>query len=393
MRSLEEQKAAYKEKFTNDDIRGLLNDWQSQLKGGVHDDYTLLLKRYKDYIAKETKRTLSQEQLDTKKNQLDDDLLRLIKNLTNEDFIVGVVKPEKEYGILKQKPLVLKVTAQEKAALEKIDTSKKMGEVAPVSCDRKLNRSDFRKHYKQTESNPLFYLASSCLTQKPQSFCERMILEIIDEFSNDLDVCFKTISNTEGRPDKIKLPFDGDESLAWNQQKFKQEFVKLVFPSNPNTSFEEFMAKGVEEIGFEKCFLIYEFHDNNWDIDFLAYIAWILETFSQINQAGTQFMLFFVYVAPRLHKHANNEHVQELQQLFESAPQTKVLPPFVPFNYDFIEDWFLDHIVDCDKRSIQHLLTAFEVQRHDEHYDMMEVEPVLTALYKLHLGAEMQVIS
>jgi Effector-associated domain 11 len=205
---------------------------------------------------------------------------------------------------------------------------------ALVNCNRQAAFGAFESAYDQQCERPSqFYFFAGCPTQKPASFAERIIYEIVHEVlaDNRTAIFYETVAETIGTRQVERLlvrplPYAKLGSNEANQARFQRcvaEVLDLYLPHLGNheqplsvTQLVEMPAGQVPVQLFTLAFRI-DFAEISWGDKLRDYLRWIITTFHQRRHNPPAFQFVFVVQANDHHQQPDAS-VQALHQFVQS---------------------------------------------------------------------------
>ena len=190
---------------------------------------------------------------------------------------------------------------------------------ALVNCDRRLAFSDFEDAYEaQSEHPSQFYFFAACPSQKPASFSERVVYEIVHDVlaDNRASIFYETIEEEIGHR-KVErllvrpLPFvklGTAEACQTYFQTSVSEMLELYRQHLPDGGNDGSVTQWVElpagELPVQLFTLVFriDFAELRWGDKLKAYLRWIICTFHQRRFNPPAFQFVFVV-------QANNHHL------------------------------------------------------------------------------------
>lgn len=232
---------------------------------------------------------------------------------------------------------------------EKIQTlsiTEDIGEIHLVNCNRETVADSFWEAFDlKLDSNiPFqFYFVPACPTQQPDSFTERMIIEIIlDELDEEEDAIL-CIRGSDNRLMLEDLPIG--RNLARSQKAFAKYFSQR-FELGDKT-MEQYLETGLPKLGYDYVATVFEVFADKWKDFTLVYLNWIIEQFKSPNEEVPTFLFFFVVYIYDIHKENVKEEYEDIksqiQQLqIQHLETVTLIQNLKPVSRNLIESWVRD---------------------------------------------------
>lgn len=221
----------------------------------------------------------------------------------------------------------------------KLDIETHLGILQMVNCNREKMKDFFWDAYDEKETQPFqFYFISSCQTQMPPSFAERMIYElIIEELDEVEDALFRLRKEETDRVKIIELPIG--RNLKNCQKKFTEFFAK-TFGFRQEESFEQFLTSGIPKLKYDAAALVFKIEESEWKDYLLEYFQWLIDSFSTTHKEVPKFLFFFVCYKKDLHKKVGEiPLVTSLNELTNNNVAATHLSPLKPVESRDLKDW------------------------------------------------------
>ena len=219
-----------------------------------------------------------------------------------------------------------------KIAELKIDAP--LGQIHLVNCDRRHQVAAFWDAFDDLPDAYFHhYFITSCATQMPPSFSERMVYELIIEELDDNDQAI--LFHRDHQTNRIKihpLPHSS-RNLEKSKHRFRQ-FFSTFFEFEDHVSFEEFLQTGIPRMKYQYVAMIFEFYQNEWKSFFPEYLNWIISSFQHSHDEVPTFLFFFVTYMEGLHMGTPSpqqleivESLEALSQQHRLATHLSAMPP------------------------------------------------------------------
>jgi hypothetical protein len=279
--------------------------------------------------------------------------------------------------------------------IKQLSITEDIGEIHLVNCNRESVADNFWEAFdlKLDSEIPFqFYFVTACPTQQPDSFTERMVIQIIlDELDEEEDAIL-CLRGTNNRLILEDLP------LGRNFQRSQKAFAKYFsqrFDLGEKT-MEQYLETGLPKLEYDYVATVFEVFADKWKDFSKDYLNWIIEQFKSPNEKVPTFLFFFVVYIYYLHKdsvkkelEAIKSEIQALQlQHLEIATLLKTLTP-VPRN--LVESWVRDlgernqakieEVVDTLVSGLKN--NARQQYNKDKTFDMTDIERFQELVFKV----------
>lgn len=233
--------------------------------------------------------------------------------------------------------------------IAELGITRSMGSLHLVNCDRKSPKDRFWDLYdRMAEHRFQFYILTSCETQKPGSFAERMLYEYLTEELDDAtDALYY-------EPDPsfadLRRPLMADLPKGRNLEKCQHAFRKhfsTFWKLGEQQSMEEYLRHGLPRNGYDAVAMLFHIHAEDWNSEVtLPYLEWIVDTLQTAHREVPR-VLFFLKVnfnGAHLMPEALEENpaFQDIKTVLTQHPGVAHLLPFGPVNKADVERWFSD---------------------------------------------------
>jgi hypothetical protein len=279
--------------------------------------------------------------------------------------------------------------------IKQLSITEDIGAIHLVNCNRENIADNFWEAFdlKLDSEIPFqFYFVTACPTQQPDSFTERMIIEIVlDELDEEEDaiLCLRGVNN--------RLILE-DLPLGRNIERSQKAFAKYFsqrFDLGDKT-MEQYLETGLPKLEYDYVATIFEVFADKWKDFSKDYLNWIIEQFKSPNAKVPTFLFFFVVYIYDLHKDTVKKELEaiksELQALqlqhLEIATLLKTLTP-VPRN--LVESWVRDlgernqakveEVVDTLVSGLKY--QARQQYDKDRTFDMTDIERFQELVFKI----------
>jgi inactive STAND len=269
-----------------------------------------------------------------------------------------------------------------------------------VNCDRvaefKTLKYALRERWDRHQEFQ-YYFINACPMQRPESFSERVILEIIhklDEEEQEAILVHRKPDTGRIRVDKLPFDFMG---LAQSKKRLAKYFEERFDYHEPVEPVEEFLRNCVRKVlDYQYIAFVFSIDAKDWEPFFPEYIQWIMDTFDTIEDEDTAFLFFFPVWARNLHEaptQALREIADAIQQLGQAHNAiTTVISPLTPVVKSDIGDWFtefgeadtakIDDLLMLTLQREKSALTRLDRFLKDGKVDMYDVEALQEEAYR-----------
>lgn len=272
-----------------------------------------------------------------------------------------------------------------------------------VNCDRVNEFKTFKRALRDHSASGeefQFYFINACPMQRPQSFAERVILEIIrnlDEEESEAVLVRRQLGAHRLKVEDLPYDFMGLEQSKKKFAKYFEERFDFHERLEPVEAFIEACVHKVRQyryIGF-----IFRLDAQDWEPFFPEYFQWIMDTFSKVEEEGPLFLFFFPIFIRNLHEHPPKdmqEVANAVQALGEAANAiSTIISPLAPVPKDDVGEWFAD-FGEPDAAKVDELLlltlqrdtsalTRLPRFQQNGNVDMYDVEALQEEVYKYAL--------
>lgn len=290
----------------------------------------------------------------------------------------------------------------------------KMSHVHLVNCDRisenRNFRSTYRRRHNQRQGGQFFFI-NACPMQRPESFAERIVLEILERYDEEEKQAVLVRRKPQSQRLLLEeLPFDPmglPESKRLTAKYFQKRFgfQKQIEP------VEDFLRACAEHTGEGKRFVTFIFRINaaNWDSLLTEYLLWLMDTFRPLEASdeGAEFLFFFPVLVRNLHETPPatlRTAVEEITKFSEAANPTAakgqesppvaydLIMPLYPVPKEEVTTWF-EELDEADEAKIHELLlltlqrdqaalTRLQNYMDGGQIDMYDMETLQADLYE-----------
>lgn len=278
-----------------------------------------------------------------------------------------------------------------------------ISELHLVNCNRfsefKTLKRALRDRYSD-DKECQFYFINACPMQRPQSFAERVILEVIrnlDEEESDAVLVRRVPGSNRIKIEELPYDFMG---LEQSKKKFAKYFEDRFDFHDSIEPIENFLKACKNQVRQYKYIgFVFQLDAKDWEPFFPEYFQWILDTFSETAEKGPEFLFFFPIYIRRLHETPSAELLKiaaDIQSLAEAKNAiSTVISPLSPVSKEDVGEWFVD-FGEPDSGKIDELL-LLTLQRESSaqarlagfqqtgKMDMYDVEALQEAVYRYAL--------
>ncbi len=278
-----------------------------------------------------------------------------------------------------------------------------LSELHLVNCNRVVEFKTFKRALRDRSASGeefQFYFINACPMQRPQSFAERVILEIIRNLDEEEDEAVLVRRLPGSNRIKIEdLPYDF-MGLEQSKKKFAKYFEERFDFHERLEPVEEFLKACVHKVAnYRYIGFIFRVDAQDWEPFFPEYFQWIMDTFSKAEEEGHLFLFFFPIYLRNLHAGpppALLEVANAIQALGEAENAiSTVISPLTPVEKAEVGDWFADFgEPDAGKVDELILLTlqrdksaSARIERFQQEgkVDMYDVEALQEQVYRFGL--------
>lgn len=242
-----------------------------------------------------------------------------------------------------------------------------------------------------------FYFINACPMQRPQSFAERTILELLHNLDEEETeaMLVRRLPHTH-RLKVEELPFDF-MGLAASKKRLARYFAERFDFHERIEPVEDFLRACIGKIKeYRYVTFIFRIDANDWEPFFPEYLQWVMDTFSSICEDCPTCLFFFPVWVRNLHDtppQALREVVEAVAQLGEAKNiVSTVFSPLTPVPKNEVEDWFVE-FGEPDASKVDELI-LLTLQREKSalarvdrflqlgEVDMYDVEALQEAVYE-----------
>lgn len=221
-----------------------------------------------------------------------------------------------------------------------------IGDIHLVNCNRETAADRFWEAFdlKLDSEIPFqFYFVPACPTQQPDSFTERMIIEIIlDELDEEEDaiLCLRGADNRLMLED---LPLG--RNLKRSQKAFSKYFSQR-FELGERT-MEQYLDTGLPKLEYDYVATVFEVFAEKWKDFTDEYLNWIIEQFKSPNDDVPTFLFFFVVYIYDIHKETVKDEYDEIYAKLQALQIkhreiTTMMKQLKPVSRQLVESWVRD---------------------------------------------------
>lgn len=325
---------------------------------------------------------LSDQEFSVKKNKMMNAVLFLLEEIENEDLHGYDHATDILHNAIKALPF------------------RSVGKVHLVNCDRIQAFKKYTTFFRPRQSLPhQFYFCAGCPTQKPASFAERLIYEIIDDVLIDdesaieyerimIDIKGSMVERLRFHP--LPVGIDKHASILKFQKYFGQRLQHLGLD---RCSIDDFIAKQGIILPYKYFVFAFEIEVDDWDDELLDYLHWIVDTFRKAKKASSCHLFFFVINMPKSNHQLNEKVINDINQLIEkSADDCLLLTDYHPVPQDEVMKWFRRTNNNANPNQLKEIIRFFEqnlIQQNrwdgQSNYNMMDVEELQELVYHIYL--------
>lgn len=337
-------------------------------------------------------------------------LLRLCQYQTNQKQFIGGLLTDKEYEreqtrITQALLTLLDDIGEEDLIASASDTFEatlagfplgRMGKLQLVNCDRQEPFRAFSSFFQDHGSQPCqFYFIAGMPSQKPTSFAERIIYEIIEELQLRDENAVVEYEHEERwlgdtRTERVKcqaLPLG--RSFESSQLKFKKYFSERMGHYQLPLTLDTFFDHRDKCLPFSYMALVFQVEAERWDGELSRYVQWIIEQFRRAQDGQPRFLIFFVVHLPQSPLLQPAVQLSDIADIVCRAPDACLLVEQLnPVPREAISAWFRSVGTLPDEQKIDTLIDSFAEQLQQQQrwssrsdFDMTDLEPLFERVY------------
>jgi hypothetical protein len=230
--------------------------------------------------------------------------------------------------------------------INQLNITEDIGDIHLVNCNREVVADSFWEAFDlklESEVPFQFYFIPACPTQQPNSFTERMIIEIIlDELDEEEDAIL-CLRDNRNRIILEDLPLG--RNFVRSQKAFAKYFAHR-FELGDKT-MQEYLDTGLPKLEYDYIATIFEVFGDKWKDFSTEYLDWIITQFKATHDEVPTFLFFFVVYLKDIHtdkvkKEYENikTQIQEIQ--IKHLEIATLLQNLKPVSRDLLESWIRD---------------------------------------------------
>ena len=230
--------------------------------------------------------------------------------------------------------------------IRQLSLTEDIGDIHLVNCNREVAADSFWEAFDlklESEIPFQFYFVPACPTQQPDSFTERMIIEIIlDELDEEEDA----ILCLRGADNRLMLE---DLPMGRNLKRSQKAFAKYFsqrFELGDKT-MQQYLDTGLPKLEYDYVATVFEVFAEKWKDFTKQYLDWIIEQFKSPNEDVPTFLFFFVVYIYDIHKDTVKEAFEDIKDEIQSL-QIKhmeistMMQSLKPVERQLVEAWIRD---------------------------------------------------
>lgn len=230
--------------------------------------------------------------------------------------------------------------------IRQLSITEDIGQIHLVNCNREHVADSFWEAFDLNLEGEVpfqFYFVPACPTQQPDSFTERMIIEIIlDELDEEEDA----ILCLRGADNRLMLE---DLPLGRNLKRSQKAFAKYFsqrFELGDKT-MKQYLDTGLPKLEYDYVATVFEVFAEKWKDFTNEYLEWIINQFKSPNEEVPTFLFFFVVYIYDIHKDNVKKEFQEIKDEIQSL-QIKhlevatMMKALKPVERQLVEAWIRD---------------------------------------------------
>ncbi len=230
---------------------------------------------------------ISRENANLEYNKVTNALSQLIRQLAAKDLGNGI-----------------KLTDPLNDLVKELDVTTPITPIKRVDCNRQDPVKTFRKAFavnRSSKKNFQFYFLLACPTQQPESFAERIVLQLQDRLETHETMDYRRSKNERFLTEP--LPYDDFWGLEGCQDKFKKYFAQRFHLGNNNDSFEDYLRSGLPKMPYAYVATAFKITASQWNEDTTPhYLEWIMQTFRETDENVPTFLFFFLFTIKNSHQ-------------------------------------------------------------------------------------------
>lgn len=230
--------------------------------------------------------------------------------------------------------------------IRELSITEDIGQIHLVNCNRESVADAFWEAFDlklEGEVPFQFYFVPACPTQQPDSFTERMVIEIIlDELDEEEDA----ILCLRGADNRLMLE---DLPLGRNLKRSQKAFAKYFsqrFELGDKT-MEQYLETGLPKLEYDYVTTVFEVFADKWKNFTSEYLEWIINQFKSPNDEVPTFLFFFVVYIYDIHTEEVKKQFQDIKDEIQ-ALQIKhleiatMIKSLKPVGRQLVESWIRD---------------------------------------------------
>jgi len=242
-----------------------------------------------------------------------------------------------------------------------------------------------------------FYFINACPKQRPESFAERIILELLHNLDEEETEAIQVRRVQHTHRLKIEeLPFDF-MGLAASKKKLARYFAERFNFQETIEPVEDFLRACIGKMkDYRYVAFIFRIDANDWEPFFPEYLQWIMDTLASVCEDCPTCLFFFPVWVRNLHEsppQALREVAEAVARLGEAQNAVStVISPLSPVDKEEVEDWFVDFGEPDEAKVNEIILLTLQREKNAlarvERFlqqgvvDMYDVEALQEAVYE-----------
>ncbi len=181
-----------------------------------------------------------------------------------------------------------------------------IGKLHLVNCDRDEPFSSFSSFFQKHGSEPCqFYFIAGHTAQKPSSFAERIIYEIVEaqqlqEDNSVVEYEREEVIMGDTKIGRVKFqPLPLGLNTESSQLKFKKYFSERMGQYGLASNLDTFFESKEKQLKYNYFALVFQLESERLNADVSRYLQWIMERFRQTQDGQPRFLIFFVIHIPQ----------------------------------------------------------------------------------------------
>ena len=337
---------------------------QLNLNSEANNTITLLSGDHARVFASEMKGKVTREQARVDYNNISERLVNLINLLSDSDLGHG--------GGNAADPLSV--------AAQKLPVQRALTPKWTVNCDRKKPKrlffDAFDEHARESSRFQFYFLLSDA-NQQPESFSERMVLELQEDEQDDAGHSIEYRRDAAGRLKVEPVPLSS-VNVSGCQKAFIKYFAERFGLENTATAFRDYLDTGLPLLPHKYVVSSFRLTASTWDEELTPpYLEWLIGQFAHTGQNIPTFLFFFVVKVKNAHQRERLRRddarvLEGVELLARQYPKkVTVIGDFPPVHTDEFEYWIEEvggDVPDIVKQEVIDLIVRRLGAEEHSHY-------------------------